>query len=43
MRFEVISYCPIDLEGIDVDMLNSKEKAWLNEYHKKVYKLLSAY
>lgn len=43
MRFEVISYCPIDLEGIDVEMLNSKEKAWFNEYHKKVYKLLSAY
>lgn len=43
MRFEVISYCPIDLDGIDVDMLNSKEKAWLNEYHKKVYNLLSAY
>lgn len=43
MRFEVISYCPIDLDGIDVDMLNSKEKAWLNKYHKKVYNFLSAY
>lgn len=43
MRFEVISYCPIDLDGIDVGMLNNKEKAWFNEYHKKVYKLLSAY
>nr|WP_326497904.1 M24 family metallopeptidase C-terminal domain-containing protein [Clostridium sp. ZS2-4] len=43
MRFQVISYCPIDLDGIDVDMLNIKEKMWLNEYHKEVYKLLSAY
>ncbi|MCY6369579.1 aminopeptidase P family protein [Clostridium ganghwense] len=43
MRFEGISYCPIDLEGIDIDMLNDKEKTWLNEYHKKIYNLLSTY
>jgi len=43
MRFEVISYCPIDLEAIDVDMLTDKEKAWLNNYHENVYELLSPY
>lgn len=41
MRFETISYCPIDLRGIDVALLTDKEKTWINEYHRKVYELLS--
>ena len=41
MKFETISYCPIDIEGIDVSMLNEKEKQWLNSYHSKVYELIS--
>lgn len=43
MRFDVISYCPIDLEGIDVELLDSKEREWLNNYHGKVYEVLSPY
>ncbi|GAA0181313.1 aminopeptidase P family protein [Clostridium sediminicola] len=43
MKFETISYCPIDLDGIKVSMLTEKEKKWLNDYHKKVYKVLSPY
>lgn len=43
MRFDVISYCPIDLDGIDVSMLTNKEKTWLNDYHKNVYEALSPY
>lgn len=42
-KFDTISYCPIDLEGIDVTMLNSEEREWLNEYHKVVYSKLSPY
>ena len=42
-RFETISYCPIDLNGVDVALLNNDEKEWLNNYHKKVYEKLSPY
>lgn len=43
MKFETISFCPIDLKGIVVDMLTPEEKAWLNNYHKEVYSKLSPY
>ena len=43
MKFEVLSYCPIDLDCIDVKILTPKEKDWLNDYHEKVYKKLSPY
>jgi len=42
-KFDTISYCPIDLEGVQVEMLTTKEKKWLNEYHKMVYDKLSVY
>ncbi len=41
MKFETISYCPIDLDGIDISMLTEQEKDWLNNYHKEVYDKLS--
>ncbi|NLW41022.1 MAG: aminopeptidase P family protein, partial [Tissierellia bacterium] len=28
MKFETISYCPIDLEAVDVEMLTDKERKW---------------
>ncbi|MDV3426969.1 MAG: aminopeptidase P family protein, partial [Bacillota bacterium] len=43
MKFESITYCPIDLDGIDKDMLTEDEKKWLNTYHKDVYAKLSPY
>lgn len=42
-KFDTISYCPIDLNGIKVELLNYDEKEWLNSYHKKVYDKLSPY
>lgn len=42
-KFRTISYCPINLEGINVDMLSSEEKEWLNKYHKIVFEKLSPY
>ncbi|MGM8205010.1 aminopeptidase P family protein [Clostridium perfringens] len=42
-KFETISLCSIDLEGLDISLLNEEEKAWLNNYHKKVYDLLLPY
>jgi len=43
MKFETISYCPIDLEGINVNMLDESERTWLNNYHEEVYNKLSPY
>ncbi|HHD2753947.1 TPA: aminopeptidase P family protein [Clostridium perfringens] len=42
-KFDTISLCPIDLAGLDISLLNEDEKVWLNNYHKKVYELLSPY
>jgi Xaa-Pro aminopeptidase len=43
MKFDTISYFPIDLDGIDVSSLTQQEKDWLNNYHKEVYEKLSPY
>lgn len=43
MKFEPVTYCPIDLEGINKDMLTDNEKQWLNNYHKDVYSKLAPY
>lgn len=41
LKFEAITYCPIDLAGINKDMLTEGEKEWLNNYHKDVYTKLA--
>lgn len=41
MKFDTISYCPIDIDGIDVSLLTEKEKDWLNDYHREVYDKLA--
>ena len=41
--FETITYCPIDLDCIDVTYLTKDEIDWLNNYHKTVFNLLSPY
>ncbi|QAA34475.1 aminopeptidase P family protein [Clostridium manihotivorum] len=43
MKFEPITYCPIDLEGLNIELLTAEEKQWLNSYHKDVYNKLSPY
>lgn len=43
MKFEVLSYFPIDLDGVDASLLTEVEKSWLNNYHKNVYEKLSPY
>ncbi len=42
-KFRTMSYCPIDLEGVNVEMLSLQEKTWLNDYHKMVFEKLSPY
>jgi Xaa-Pro aminopeptidase len=41
LEFGTISYCPIDINAIDVSMLDSKELQWINNYHHMVYEKLS--
>lgn len=43
MKFEPITYCPIDLDGINNDMLTIEEKQWINDYHNDVFNGLSPY
>ncbi|RII32005.1 aminopeptidase P family protein [Clostridium chromiireducens] len=40
-KFETLSYCPIDIEGIDAELLTRDEREWLNNYHKETYEKLS--
>ncbi len=39
--FETITLVPIDLKLVDECLLEPKEKAWLNDYHARVYKEIS--
>lgn len=43
MKFETLSFVPIDLKAIDVKLLSENERTWLNEYHNEVYNKLSPY
>lgn len=43
MEFENITYCPIDLDGIDPEELSAREKKQLNDYHKMVYEKISPF
>lgn len=40
--FKPLTLCPFEPSCIDVKLLNAKEKKWLNDYHKEVFKKLSA-
>lgn len=41
MRFEILSFCPISLEGVEPEMLDGAELKWLNDYHRAVYDKIS--
>lgn len=43
MHFDVLTFVPIDLDAIDVDLLTYKEKKWLNNYHQEVYRHISPF
>ncbi len=36
LKFEPLTRCPYDLRAVDVDLLTSDERRWLNEYHALV-------
>ena len=41
--FETLTLCPIDLKLIDFSLMSQSEIDWLNNYHRKVYDLLSPF
>ena len=43
LRFENITYCPIDLDGIDPEEMSRKERKQLNDYHRMVYEKVSPF
>ena len=43
LKFENISWAPIDKDLIDSSMLNEKELNWINDYHLKVFKKISGF
>ena len=43
MKFEHLTFCPIDLDAIDVSLMEPRDKELLNEYHRAVYEKISPY
>lgn len=41
LEFEPLTLCPIDKTPIIVSMLTDDERAWLDDYHRRVYERLS--
>ncbi len=41
LYFEDVTYCPYDLEAIDLKYLSDEEIGWLNDYHQNVYRTLA--
>ncbi len=43
MKFETLSFVPIDKSAIDKNMLSKEEIQWINSYHKEVYNKLECF
>ncbi|MEG1293783.1 MAG: aminopeptidase P family N-terminal domain-containing protein [Clostridium sp.] len=43
LRFEFLTFAPIDLEAIDTDFMDEHDLRRLNHYHKEVYAKISPY
>ncbi|MDP7641842.1 MAG: M24 family metallopeptidase C-terminal domain-containing protein, partial [Alphaproteobacteria bacterium] len=41
LEFEALTLAPIDLGLVDAKMLSGPERAWLNDYHRRVLETLS--
>ena len=41
LRFDTVTLFPFDINLIETSMFNDDEIKWINEYHKKVYDLLT--
>lgn len=43
MEFIPITFAPIDLDAIDVNLLSNDEKNWLNNYHNTIFEKISPF
>lgn len=43
LRFETLTLCPIDTKPIIRELLTEEETRWLDDYHERVFRLLSPY
>tara|TARA_B100000686_G_C16797614_1_gene983555 strand:- start:2772 stop:4502 length:1731 start_codon:yes stop_codon:yes gene_type:complete len=43
LKFENLTYAPIEKDLINYKLLNKKEKKYLRDYHKKIYSILGKY
>ncbi len=43
LRFEYLTYAPIDLDGVEPSLMTKRDIQLLNDYHKKVYEKISPY
>ncbi len=43
MEFETVTLAPIDLDGINPNLMTKSEREYLNNYHKKVYDNISPF
>lgn len=43
MRFDMLTFVPIDLDAIDPEELTKSEREWLNDYHRRCYEKLSPF
>ena len=43
MKFETITYVPLDLDGIKKELLSLEEIEFLNDYHKMLYEKIAPY
>jgi Xaa-Pro aminopeptidase len=41
LKFETLSLCPIDTKLINMELMERKEREWLDQYHQLVYKKLA--
>ncbi len=37
LEFRTLTWVPVDLDGIDPERMEARERRWLNEYHREVY------
>ena len=43
LRFEYLTYVPIDVEAIDKSLMTEQDVEYLNQYHRAVYEKISPY
>ena len=40
MRFEILTWVPIDLDALLPERMTEEERSMLNDYHRRVYELI---